>query len=148
MMFKIIVSKKGQSLGGVLVEKKSIKADFGLSAELSSLIERAKKGITRLRDIKTTDGYRLVEEPIDQSDKNYHLALLNWFKRQGYTAMPDDSKIITKLESLLGLLDDQALRNQLKRELPTLTYLEKTYLLEAMRQRKNKDESADVSNGI
>ncbi len=134
---KILKNKK--EVGRIKVQDCKLKLENSASGELAALIQKAEtEGITRLRDIHQNNIITTIEENVTPSDPHFYLALLGWLRRNGYEVIPATPDIDKRLIALIKRLPDEVKeKTELLKEVPDLTYLEKTFLLEELEESQN-----------
>lgn len=135
------IQQRGKAVGTLVFGKDNIpqlsgSADEALQSFVSSSL---KSGITRLCDIHTDSQSTIVEERIDQSDTNFPLAFIQWLQRHGYNVElqhPEADERIRKLTDALPKGNE--LREKILQTLPTMSYLEKTFILKKLEESLSK----------
>lgn len=93
-----------------------------------------KDGVPRFFDFENKDGREMAVSVIKPNEKDFDLALLGWLRRNGYQVEIVDPKLDKTVESLIKNLPDSPFKSGAVRELPNMTYLEKTFLLEEIKK--------------
>lgn len=108
----------------------------GFDEKLKTLIEEyAKKGITRLIDVKSNSSNIIIEEPVSRSDPNFQLAFKEWLGRYGYEIKEPRPETDEEIKKLANAVPNEELKNKILEELPKMTYLEKTFILETLKEK-------------
>ncbi len=104
------------------------------SDELTSLVAGIQKdGIQARREILEKDQRTIIEVPITVLEKDFELSLIEWLQRKGFTVVWDTSDLDQEIILQVGLLSDQENKEKILKELPTMNYLEKTYILDILK---------------
>lgn len=93
-------------------------------------------GITILKHTRTESAVNYDEELVAQTDEIYPLALVQWLRRKGYDVIEEHPELIDGIHELVNaqpISDEEKVRIFLM--LPQLSYLEKTYLLKALKAK-------------
>jgi hypothetical protein len=142
-MLKADILRDGVHLGHLLIEGDTAMFE-GDSAVKSLVYGAVRDGIPRWKEITLSDSKRIVEEAITKDDPHFDLALVVWLRREGYDVLEDHSEVDLAIEKLLGQLPAaekwQKIKVETQKELPQANFLEKTYLLEKLREvfKENK----------
>lgn len=101
--------------------------------ELNALIA---DGITVLKHTRTDNSVNYDEESVAQTDELYPLALVQWLRRKGYDVVEEHPELTDSIHELVNaqpITDEEKVRIFLM--LPQLSFLEKTYLLQALQEK-------------
>jgi hypothetical protein len=136
-MVKADILRDGVHLGHLLIEGDT--ATFEGDSTVKSLVYGAvRDGIPRWKEITLPDQKRIVEEAITKDDPHFDLAMVVWLRREGYDVSEDHSEVDSAIEKLLGQLPADEKWKKIKadaqKELPKANFLEKTFLLEKLRE--------------
>jgi hypothetical protein len=100
------------------------------------------EGITRLDDHHSENGESvLVEVLTDKNDPLFELACIEWLCRKGYIAIAHHPEIDEDIRKMIALIrDNEGLKNRILRELPKMTYAEKTFFIDYLDQAKKSSK--------
>lgn len=97
-------------------------------------------GITARRDIhdEENEAFVTVEGPVTPADPNFALDFRDYLEREGYEARKECPELSEELKLLLSGFPESESRAKLLNAFPDMTYLEQTFVLEALKAEKEK----------
>ena len=132
------IFNKNESYLGIISFNKSnmpILKEGGDDNLLNFIEDALKNGIKQNKELVEDNKRVIYEVDIKQSDSNFPLAFLEWLRRHGYKVEilhPEVDKEIDELSKKIP--KDNPIRKKIAEDLPNMTYLEKTFILEVLRK--------------
>lgn len=124
-------------VGTLRLDRSSHNVERTSDKSFSGLIDRAfRSGIDRLRDIVHDGAHSVVREPVKPNEPGFALALIEWLRRRGFEVRIRHPEVDKEIRSILANLpNDQPLKGKILNELPTMSYLEKTFILTKLQEK-------------
>ena len=139
MIFAVL--RAGKEVGHISLNERNVLSFEGYVEEnfRQFVTESVAKGITALRDLHHGNIHIKVREKVLSNHPLFGLALRQWLEHQGYEVVdlhPETDKELSEL--LIKFRPD--VQQKIEPLLPTASYLEKTYLIEKLREALNKNK--------
>ena len=135
------ISKHNQRLGTLnFGDDGKLTFEGEIDRELAAFVKQSlERGITRSKDIRKGTAQVIVEEPISSDNQLFPLAFIEWLSSHGYDVTVRHPEVDQEIEKLLGNIPDtpdtHELKDKIRAELPSMNYLEKTFILEKLKEK-------------
>lgn len=131
----------GKEVGHIsLDERNALSFEGYVNNEFRQFVQDSiAKGITALRDLHHKNIRIKVIERVTADHSLFGLALRQWLEHQGYEVVDLHPETDTELVELLAK-SPRDVQQKVEPLLPTASYLEKTYLIEKLREALNKNK--------
>ncbi len=104
---------------------------------LKALLDRSfREGVHRFRDVHDENRQIIVREPIKPEHPGFPLALFEWLRSQGLDVRIRHPEVDEEIRLLLAKLpDNQLIKGQVLQQLSSMNYLEKTFIIEKLKEK-------------
>lgn len=136
-----IKDNAGKELGTLILEPLDIfRFEGSFDKHFAEFLQNSlDSGITQVKDIHDPKSHEstIIESPIKKEDPNYFLAIKDFLKRAGYIVTEKHPEALEEIKKLLeGFPDDNPDKIDILKRLPEMSYLEQTFILEALKGYK------------
>lgn len=124
-------------IGTMEITDESVSIVKDATGELYSFLEAARKnGIRGRREILAGEKRTIVDEFIEPNNPHFSAYFIPWLEKNGFEIQNDTEAMDVEIQKLLENIRDEDLKNKVLTELPSMNYLEKTYILSVLQNQE------------